>query len=142
MKILIVPNKILYRQAKPVEIFGYKLQTLINKMLITMYRAKGVGLAAPQVGVLRQIVVINLKCRPIILINPRIHQIGNSLVDGVESCLSIPGYARTIERQERISVVSQNQHGKERNFEAFGFLARVIQHEVCHLRGELINNNA
>lgn len=140
MKILTIPNKILYREARPVDVFKPRLRTIINRMFITMYQRGGVGLAANQVGILRQIVVLNIQRSPIALINPVVHHTNHRMVSGAESCLSIPGYSGLVEREEEIFVVSRNQYGEEQNFKARGLLARCIQHEVDHLRGVLINS--
>lgn len=139
MKILTVPSKALYRQAKPVEVYGPKLQTIVDRMFITMYQYKGIGLAANQVGILRQIIVLNVGRNPMVLINPMLCHTDRKLVDETESCLSVPNYSRLIKRQERISITSYDQYGKEQNFEAWGLLARCIQHEVDHLHGVLID---
>lgn len=138
MKILTVPNKILYRQAVTVDVFGPHIQTLIYQMLVTMYQHKGIGLAANQVGILKQIVVLNINHKPMVLINPAIRHIGPGVWEN-ESCLSIPGYTASVGRSSKIFVISHNRHGKEQNFEAGGLLARCIQHETEHLRGILIN---
>ena len=139
MKILTVPNKKLYRQAEPVKEFDGKLLFLIEKMFITMYQHKGIGLAANQVGVLKQVIVLNMRYSPVVLINPYIHHgIGKGIWEK-ESCLSIPGYSASVERSDKIYITSLNRYGKEQNFEAGGLLARCIQHECDHLRGVLIN---
>jgi peptide deformylase len=109
-------------------------------MFIAMYQHKGIGLAANQVGVLKQVIVLNTRYNPTILVNPVIHHTENELVSEPESCLSIPGYCRTIERPENIYIKSLNRYGKEQNFEANGLLARCIQHECDHLQGVLINS--
>jgi peptide deformylase len=129
----------LYRQAAPVEVFGLHIQMLIDKMFITMYQHKGIGLAANQVGVLKQVIVLNVKYNPMVLINPHIRYVGDENILSEESCLSIPGFADYVERSDTIFVVSHDRYGREQNFNANGLLARVIQHETDHLHGVLIN---
>lgn len=108
-------------------------------MFITMYQHKGIGLAANQVGVLEQVIVLNMRYSPMVLINPYICYASQEITKQAESCLSIPGYATTVERSGEIFVISHNRYGKEQNFEANGLLARCIQHECDHLSGVLIN---
>lgn len=139
MKILTVPHRTLYLKAKPVGIFGIKLDSIIDRMFITMYRYKGMGLAANQVDILLQIVVMNVGHRPAILINPVIHDMRDGVMDCRESCLSIPNFTASIERARYIKVESFDRYGKKQNFEASGLLARCIQHECDHLHGILIN---
>jgi peptide deformylase len=128
----------LYRQAEPVDVFGSKLQTLIDMMFTVMYQAKGIGLAANQVGILKQVIVINMRYSPFVLINPAIRHIGPGVWEN-ESCLSIPGYIASVGRSSRIHVMGRDRNGHKLSFEAGGLLARVVQHEVNHLEGKLIN---
>lgn len=139
MKILTVPHRTLYLKAKPVGIFGIKLDSIIDRMFITMYQNKGIGLAANQVGILKQIIVLNMRYSPMVLINPVIRNIDNKTTLSSESCLSIPDYNVPVKRSSEIYVVSHNRYGKEQNFKANGLLARCIQHECDHLHGILIN---
>jgi peptide deformylase len=139
MKILTVPHKALYRQAEPVDVFGSKLQTLIDMMFTVMYQAKGIGLAANQVGVLKQVIVINMRYSPFVLINPDIRHIRNGQIWEIESCLSIPNYSTPVERSSEIHVMGRDRNGHKLSFEAGGLLARCIQHETEHLEGKLIN---
>lgn len=140
MKILTVPHKALYRQAKPVEVFGHRLQALIDRMFATMYQHRGIGLAANQVGIPRQIIVLNVGHCPMVLINPEVYSLSNVRVSLTESCLSIPGFVISIERPKSIYVTSLNQYGQNRELGATGRLAQCIQHEVDHLHGILINS--
>jgi peptide deformylase len=140
MKILTVPHKMLYRKADPVGRIDAEIQGIIDRMFITMYQARGIGLAANQVGVLKKVVVLNINYKPMVLINPVVVVTSENRDSFTESCLSIPGYSIAVERFTSIFVKSLNRHGKEQNFEASGLLARVIQHEVDHLQGRLIND--
>jgi peptide deformylase len=139
VKILTVPSKILYREAVPVDTIDKEIQGIIDRMFIVMYRHKGIGLAAPQIGISLQIVVINIKWLATVLINPVIHKMGNAWTPLDESCLSIPNFTASIKRATQVSLKSFNRHGLKQDFEANGLLARVIQHEVDHLHGVLIN---
>lgn len=139
MKILTVPHKMLYREAASVEVFGGNLRVLIDKMFVTMYQHKGVGLAANQVGVRVQVIVLNTGHKPMALINPHIHHANNGQVWERESCLSIPGFSIPMGRSSKIYVTSYDRYGKEQDFTAEGLLARIIQHEIDHLHGVLIN---
>lgn len=139
MKIRMVPDGMLYRKARPVNTVDARIQGIIGRMFITMYQARGIGLAANQVGTLLQIVVLNIGHDPMVLINPAIQDMHSGRVWERESCLSIPGYSVPVERMYQIQVKSLNWQGKEQNFEAAGLTARCIQHEVDHLHGILIN---
>jgi len=135
------PNPVLRKKAEPVTEFDATLKELISDMAETMYAAPGVGLAANQVGVLRQVVVIDVspkdqKNRLIPLINPQITEGEGSVIDE-EGCLSVVDYAANVERFSHIKVRAQDPQGKKVEFEADGWFARVIQHEVDHLDGKL-----
>ena len=116
-----------------------RLSTLIEDMLETMYHAEGVGLAAPQVGVLRQIVVIDVTeegDHPIILINPEIVELSGEQT-GQEGCLSLPGKAGIVTRANYAKVKALDENMEEIIVEGEGLLARALQHEVDHLAGEM-----
>ncbi|MEW6161857.1 MAG: peptide deformylase [Nitrospirota bacterium] len=137
------PEKILKEKAAYVEIMDGDLQGLIDDMVETMYAARGVGLAANQVGVLKRLCVIDTSTReeekrlPIVLINPVI--IGKEdTVEAEEGCLSIPGYIPIVKRSAKVYVKGLNREGKPIEIEATGLLARVLQHEIDHLDGLLI----
>ncbi len=139
-EILIYPHKILKTKAEPVKNINQELQDLIDEMLETMYKAPGIGLAANQVGVLKQLAVIDLtepeenKKNPIILINPKIIAWeGEEIAE--EGCLSVPDYRAPVKRAARIQVVGYDRNEKEISIEAEGLLARCIQHELDHLQG-------
>ncbi len=141
MKILIYPNEILSAVAKPVNELNEGLLKLVEDMFETMYKAKGIGLAANQVGVLQQVVVMDLgqrgedsKPAPIVLINPVITAAEGEVCDE-EGCLSVPDYSEKVKRAERVQVMAYDQKGKEIRMEADGLLARCIQHELDHLNG-------
>jgi len=141
VKILIYPDEILAAKAQPVTELNDRLLKLVEDMFETMYKAKGIGLAANQVGVLQQVVIMDLGRRgedakpdPIVLINPVITASEGEICD-VEGCLSVPNYSEKVKRAQRIQVMAYDQRGKEIRMEAEGLLARCIQHELDHLNG-------
>jgi peptide deformylase len=145
LPIIKVPDPILREVAKPIERVDGDVQRLIDDMLATMYKAPGVGLAAPQVGVSRRIVVMDPadtdegeKPRPLALINPKIVRLGDERGVHNEGCLSLPGIKVEIERPTAITVEYLDRDGKAQTLETDGFLATIIQHEVDHLDGKLI----
>lgn len=140
-EILKYPNPLLRKKASPVTEFNAQLKELIADMAETMYAAPGVGLAANQIGVLQQIVVVDVshkeeKYKLIPLINPEILEGEGSVVDE-EGCLSVVDYCANVERFSHIKVRARNVEGGKIEFEADGWFARVIQHEVDHLDGKL-----
>ena len=113
-----------------------RTKNLIDDMLETMYEADGVGLAAPQVGVLKRIVVIDIGDGPIILINPKIVETSGSQT-GTEGCLSLPGKAGTVTRPNYAKVVALDEDMNEIEVEGTELLARALCHECDHLDGKL-----
>ena len=110
--------------------------TLIDDMLDTMYEAEGVGLAAPQVGVLKRIVVIDVGEGPIVMINPEILETSGSQT-GSEGCLSVPGKAGTVTRPDYVKAKAYDEEMNEYVIEGEELLARAICHELAHLDGHL-----
>jgi len=134
--------KILRQKAKPVEEITEEICQLGNEMLQAMYAEGGVGLAAPQVGISKRILVldgtpVDPAIRPMVLINPEISDRRGEEI-GEEGCLSLPGIEVEVKRAERIHVKAKNLKGEVLDFEAKGFFARIIQHETDHLDGILI----
>lgn len=116
--------------------FDEKLATLIDDMVDTMYEANGVGLAAPQVGILRRICVIDVGEGPIELINPAIiSEEGDQIGD--EGCLSIPGQSGLVKRPMKVTVKAQDRNGNTFEVSGEGLLARAFCHEIDHLNGIL-----
>ena len=113
-----------------------RLQELIDDMLDTMYEAMGVGLAAPQVGILSRIVVIDVGDGPIVLINPEIIESAGEQT-GEEGCLSVPGMAGTVTRPEFVRVKAMDENMEEVIYEGEGLLARAFCHEIDHLDGHM-----
>lgn len=136
------PDKILKQKAASIESIDRDIQCLINDMIETMYAARGVGLAANQVGVLKRLCVIDTSIREensplIVLVNPVIIE-NEGVEEAEEGCLSVPGYIPTIKRAVKVSVKGLSREGKPIEIEATGLLARALQHEIDHLNGLLI----
>lgn len=142
MEILKYPDSTLKKVAAPVEAVTAETVRLIGDMVETMYRAPGVGLAAPQVGVSRRIIVLdtdheNPGKNLLKLINPEIrHAEGEMLWE--EGCLSVVDFTVEIKRAAKVKVVALNEEEKEISIDAEGLLAVALQHEVDHLNGKLI----
>ncbi len=138
-KIRLIGDEILEHKTKPVKMMTPRTAILIHDMLDTMYDAQGVGLAAPQVGVLKQIVVIDVTPEgdsPIVLINPEILELSGEQTDQ-EGCLSVPGKAGIVTRANYAKVKALNEKMEEIIVEGEGLLARALQHEIDHLSGIL-----
>ena len=139
--ILTEPNKLLRQVSKPVEKVTKEEQKLMDDMLDTMYAANGIGLAAIQIGVPKNVVVIDLnkdkKKIPMFFVNPKITSKSKSLTKYEEGCLSIPNLFAEIERPSECEIQYLDYFGKEKTLKANGLLATCIQHEVDHLKGIL-----
>jgi peptide deformylase len=133
------PTAVLKKKAGTVKKFGPELQSLVERMFEIMYETDGVGLAAPQVGISKRVVVVDSRQSPeekMVLVNPSIaKREGEELMQ--EGCLSVPGAFTDVKRSARVEVVAQDLTGEKIRFTAEGFLARIIQHEVDHLDGLL-----
>ena len=130
-------DSILTKECRKVEKMTPKIQELIEDMFDTMYEAYGVGLAAPQVGVLKQIVVIDTTGEdPLVLINPEIIETSGSQT-GDEGCLSVPGMSGTVTRPNHVKVRALDENMEEYIVEGEELLARAICHETDHLHGRL-----
>jgi peptide deformylase len=134
------PDPRLQQRCAQVVDFNAELHQLLENMKETMYVANGVGLAAPQIGVLQQITVVDVAEEgnsAIELINPVITERAGGEIPSEEGCLSIPGYRDTIKRYAQITVNAQDRHGQMYTIQAQDLLAICIQHEVDHLNGKL-----
>lgn len=143
LKILTVPNPILTTKSKPVEQIDGEVLNLIPEMIQACRAAQGIGLAAPQIGKLIRLCIINLEhigIAPFALINPKISRRSWKKIDMEEGCLSIPGIFGVVRRPEKITVKATAPNGKSASFKADGLLARVIQHEIDHLDGVLFTS--
>ncbi len=135
-------DEVLRKVCKPVEVMTERLSTLIDDMFETMYEANGVGLAAPQVGVLRRIVVIDvMDDNPLVLVNPEIIEKDGEQI-GPEGCLSLPGLQGDVARPEHVVCKALDRDMKEITVEGEGLLARAICHELDHLDGILYKDLA
>lgn len=134
-------NETLRKKSRDVEVIDDRILTLLDDMAETMYDANGVGLAAPQVGVLKKVVVIDVGDGLIELINPVITYKKGEQIDA-EGCLSVPGRSATVSRPEKVMVRALNRKGEEINIEGTGLLARALCHEIDHLSGTLYIDNA
>lgn len=135
-KIREIGDEVLTKPCKEVTKMNLRTKILISDMLDTMYEAMGVGLAAPQVGILKRIVVIDVGEGPIVLINPRIVETSGEQT-GEEGCLSVPGKAGQVTRPDHVKVIAQNEDMEEIELEGEGLLARAFCHEIDHLDGHL-----
>lgn len=142
MRVIIAPNPILRTKCDEVDIDKIKsLKGTARQMAKLMYKSRGCGLAAPQVGLLQRIIVVDCdfeseKQNPVILINPVISKAwGEKVIEG-EGCLSIPGITIPIERSTNVVIEAYDLDAQEVAIEAEGFYARCLQHEIDHLDGE------
>jgi peptide deformylase len=140
-KIVEFPNPVLEVKCEKVTVFDKQLKTLIKDMFDTMYDADGVGLAAPQIGIPKQIAVVDVgdDSDQIVLINPEVLAASGTQT-GPEGCLSFPGLFGDVERPLNVTVKAQNAQGKEFTLKADGFLARALLHEIDHLHGVLFTS--
>jgi len=138
MEIVILGNEVLRQKAQEVPEINGETKALASTMIETMYRGKGVGLAAPQVGLAQRIFVVGIEGdSPRVFINPSLLETSEELSDYEEGCLSIPGVYSKVERSQAIRIQAWNERGRPFTLDADGFLARVILHEYDHLEGVL-----
>lgn len=140
LSILEFPDPRLRTVAKPVADVDDRIRKLIDDLFDTMYSAPGIGLAATQVNVHEQVIVIDLsenKDEPMVLINPEIEVLDETLFDYEEGCLSVPGFYEEVTRPRHIRLTSLDRNGQSYVTEPEGLLAVCIQHEVDHLKGKL-----
>ena len=129
-------DSVLTKKSRPVDKMTPRIGELITDMLDTMYDAMGVGLAAPQVGILKRIVVIEVGEGPIVLINPEILETSGEQT-GDEGCLSVPGMAGQVTRPNYVKVKALDVNMDEQIYEGEGLLARAFCHEIDHLDGKM-----
>jgi len=143
LKIELLGSDILRRRADEVPGPDPELDRLIDDMFETMYAAKGIGLAGPQVGVAQRVIVVDVndeggeKLGPFALLNPRVVEAGSQLDKHEEGCLSIPNVTGVVERPWHVVVEGLDRQGQPVTIEADGMLARCLQHEIDHLDGIL-----
>ena len=145
MELKVYGDPVLRKETHSVKIFDSKLERFAEDMIETMQVNSGVGLAAPQVGDPRSLIVIDISAEedeeevfePLIMVNPDILELsGNCVIE--EGCLSIPEVRVEVERPEEIRVIYKDVKGNKKDLKCDGILARIIQHEVDHLRGRLM----
>ena len=140
LPILEFPDPRLRTIARPVKQFDSRLQTLIDDMFETMYKAPGIGLAATQIDVHEQLIVMDLSedhDQPMIFINPEVEVLDEETYDYEEGCLSVPGFYEGVTRPRHIRLSAKDRHGETFVIEPEGLLAVCIQHEMDHLNGKL-----
>ena len=135
-KIIYIEDELLRKHSREVEHFDGRLHKLLDDMAETMYDANGVGLAAPQVAVLRRVIVMDCGDGLIEMVNPEIVELEGEQ-DGPEGCLSVPGRSGMVKRAMKARVRFQDRHGQWQELEGEGLLARCIQHEADHLDGRM-----
>jgi peptide deformylase len=137
LNILPFGEAILRKKAKPVEVITPKIIKLLDDMAETLYATEGrAGLAAPQVGIIRQVIVMDCGEGLIELINPEIINTSGEQ-EGAEACLSYPGFHGYVKRANQVLITSLNRHGEKIELAGEGFMARCMQHEIDHLSGVL-----
>lgn len=140
-KILKFPDQDLRIKAKPVVTFDDELKTLTDDMFETMHSVNGIGLAATQIGVAKQVAVIDIspeKNEPLVIVNPAIQILDPSKKEDYdEGCLSVPGFFEKISRPSDIKLTYQDLNGKKQEIKPEGLLTKVVQHELDHLNGRL-----
>ena len=129
-------DSVLTKKCRPVEDMTPRLKELVEDMLDTMYENNGVGLAAPQVGILKRIVVIDVGDGPLVLINPEILETSGEQT-GDEGCLSVPGMSGQVTRPNYVKVKALTEDMEEVEYEGEELLARAFCHEIDHLDGKL-----
>ncbi len=141
-KIVTVGDSILTKVCRPVTKFDQKLAILIEDMIETMHDAGGVGLAGPQVGILRRVVVIDAGDEDLELVNPELVEQSEQTQTDAEGCLSLPGKYGMVTRAQRVVVRAQDRHGDCYEYEGEGLLARCFLHELDHLDGHMYTEKA
>ncbi len=136
--IRVIGDPVLREHAREVTEFDRSLRKLAKRMIRTMHDAPGVGLAAPQVGVLQRLLVYDVDDDPRVLVNPVLDEYADEKEESDEGCLSVPGVTMPVERPVSLRVRGLDEYGEPVDFRAEGFEARVIQHENDHLDGVLI----
>lgn len=140
-EIVVCGSKVLRRKCEPVAQVDTEVKGLVQDLFDSLEEADGVGLAAPQIGVTRRVIVVDISSQepeqpPIALVNPEI-TIGEGMAIGEEGCLSIPDLYGDVPRYTSIEVAALDSEGEPMKLQATGFYARVIQHEIDHLDGKL-----
>jgi peptide deformylase len=142
LQLHIIPDQILYQKSESVSTFDNDIKNLISDMKIFMQEYDGVGLAAVQIGILKRIITIMPNDDNFIaMINPKIIEQSEALLEYEEGCLSVPEIYYILSRPEKITVEYQDENGIKKTLQADGILARIIQHEIDHLNGIVFINH-
>lgn len=149
-KIYTFSEKVLRQEAETVDRFDDDLKLLITDMVDTMREAPGVGLAAPQIGVSKRVIVVefgheedeSIPKQLYAVVNPEIVRLSEETVSGIEGCLSVPGFIGEVDRARIVTVKGQDSDGKPITIRAEGWLARIFQHEIDHVNGILYTDRA
>ncbi len=136
-KIVTVGDPVLTKVCRPVTKFDRRLSDLIDDMIETMHDANGVGLAAPQVGILRRVVVVDTGEEDLELVNPVVVQTSEQTQTGLEGCLSVPGEYGIVTRPQQVAVRAQDRTGEWYEYEGEEIVARAFLHELDHLEGHI-----
>ena len=139
--VVITGDPVLRKICRPVKEVNDNIRKLLDNMAETMYYSKGVGLAAPQVGISKRVIVVDIGDGLYKLVNPEIIS-SSGLQDGPEGCLSVPGTIGNVKRSERVTVKALNENNEEVIIEASGFKARAFQHEIDNLNGIIFVDKA
>lgn len=135
-KIRIDGDPVLRKKSKEIDKVTERIKILLEDMVETMVDANGIGLAAPQVGILRRAIVVDVGEGVIKMLNPEIMESQGLIID-IEGCLSVPNLSGTVERPEKVTVKYMDENGEEQNLETTELLARAVCHEIDHLDGIL-----
>ena len=140
--ILTLPDPVLRKQAKPIERVDVELRRLMDDMLLTMYDAPGIGLAAPQIGISRRLIVMDpakeeAPKTPLNMVNPEILDRSEEMRIHEEGCLSIPDFTAEVERPDKTRVSYIDREGKRQEMDLEGIWSTLVQHEIDHLNGVL-----
>lgn len=139
LELKVYPDSILRQICEPVERFDTELREIIDEMFVLMRQNEGIGLAAPQAGVAKQFFVCGIENEMLSLINPVIVEAGQK-AQMIEGCLSLPDMRVNVTRNDRVYIVGLDIQGRKRQYELTGLWARVVQHEMDHLKGVLISD--
>ncbi len=130
-----VPDEVLYKKCREVTDFNDRLAQLLDDMKETMAQANGVGLAGPQVGILRRVAVVDVDGESYELVNPKVIAFSKEGVCELEGCLSLPGESAEVKRPRSVTVEAYDRNGTKYQISASGLLARALCHEIDHLDG-------
>ena len=133
----VLGDPILREETKPVTVITEEIRRLVDDMFETMYAARGIGLAAPQVGRTERLCVVDVDEEPLVLINPEILEASRATEKAEEGCLSIPDVYGDVERPATVRIRAMDREGNVYERDASGLLARCMQHEIDHLHGRM-----